>query len=107
MESNEDPDKNPYMKGHLIFFSSVSLVGFNFLKRPEIYIGKRTAYSTNIAGPAGCQHVKEGKIDSYLSPCTNLNSKWNKVFKIKPNILNQIEQRVGNSLELIGTEKTI
>jgi hypothetical protein len=43
------------------------------------------------------------KIDSYLSPCTKLKSKWIKDLNIKPDTLNLIEKKVGNSLEHIGT----
>ena len=43
------------------------------------------------------------KIDPYLSPCTNLKYKWIKDLNIKPNTLNLIEEKVGKSLELIGT----
>ena len=43
------------------------------------------------------------KIDPYLSPCTKLKSKWIKVFNIKSNTLNLIEEKVGKSLKLIGT----
>ena len=43
------------------------------------------------------------KIDPYLSPCTKLKSKWIKDLNIKPDTLNLIEEKVGKSLELIGT----
>jgi hypothetical protein len=43
------------------------------------------------------------KIDPYLSPCTKLKCKWIKDLYIKPDTLNQIEENVGKSLELIGT----
>jgi hypothetical protein len=43
------------------------------------------------------------KIDTYLSPCTKLKSKWIKDLNIKSETLNVIEEKVGNSLELIGT----
>jgi hypothetical protein len=36
-----------------------------------------------------------------LSPCTNV--KWIKYLNIKPDTLNLIEEKVGKSLELIGT----
>jgi hypothetical protein len=42
------------------------------------------------------------KIDSYLSPCTKLNSKWIKNLKIKPDTLNLIEEKMGKNLELNG-----
>jgi hypothetical protein len=43
------------------------------------------------------------KIEPYLSPCTKLKSKWIKDLNIKPDTLNLIEEKVGKSLELIGT----
>jgi hypothetical protein len=43
------------------------------------------------------------KIDPYLPLCTKLKSKWTKDLNIKPDTLNLIEEKVGKSLELIGT----
>ena len=43
------------------------------------------------------------KIDSYLSPCTKLKSKWIKDLNIKTATLDLIEEKVGSTLELIGT----
>ena len=43
------------------------------------------------------------KIDPYLLLCTKLKSKWIKDLNIKPDTLNLIEEKVGKSLELIGT----
>jgi hypothetical protein len=43
------------------------------------------------------------KIDPYLPPCTKLKSKWMEDLNIKPGTLNLIEEKVGKSLELIGT----
>jgi hypothetical protein len=43
------------------------------------------------------------KIDPYLSPYTKLNAKWIKDLNIQPDTLNLIEEKVGKSLELIGT----
>jgi hypothetical protein len=43
------------------------------------------------------------KVDTYLSPCTKLKSKWIKGLSIKPDILNLVQEKVGKSLELIGT----
>jgi hypothetical protein len=45
------------------------------------------------------------KIEPYLSLCTKLKSKWIKDLNIKPVKLNLIEEKVGKSLELIGTEE--
>ena len=43
------------------------------------------------------------KIDPYLSPCTKLMFKWIKDLNVKPATLNLIEEKVGSTLEHIGT----
>ena len=43
------------------------------------------------------------KIDPYLSPRKKLKSKWIKDLNIKPATLNLIEEKVGSTLESIGT----
>jgi hypothetical protein len=51
-------------------------------------------------------HVLLGlKIDPYLPPCTKLKSRWTKDLNIKPDMLNLIEEKVGKSVEFIGTGK--
>jgi hypothetical protein len=50
---------------------------------------------------AVCRRMKN---DPYLSPCTKLKSKWIRDLNIKPDTLNLIEEKVGKSLELIGTQ---
>ena len=46
------------------------------------------------------------KIGSYLSPCTKLKSKWIKGLNTKPITLNLIEEKVGSTLEYIGTRNS-
>ena len=41
--------------------------------------------------------------DPFLSPCTKLKSKWIKDFHIEPETLKLIEEKVGKSLEVMGT----
>ena len=43
------------------------------------------------------------KIELYLSPCTKHQSMWIEELKIKLDTLNLIEEKLGKSLELIGT----
>ena len=43
------------------------------------------------------------RIDPYLSPCTKVKSKWIKELQIKPETLKLIEEKVGKSLEDMGT----
>jgi hypothetical protein len=48
------------------------------------------------------------RIDPFLSPCTKLKSKWIKELHIKPETLKLIEEKVGESLEHMGTgEKSL
>jgi hypothetical protein len=43
------------------------------------------------------------QIDPFLSLCTKLKSKWISDLHIKPDTLNPIEEKVGKSLEHMGT----
>ena len=43
------------------------------------------------------------QIDPFLSPCTKVKSKWIKELHIKPETLKLIEEKVGKSLEDMGT----
>ena len=49
------------------------------------------------------QTCRRLQIDPSLSPCTKLKSKWIKDLNINPATLNLLEDKVGNTLELIGT----
>jgi hypothetical protein len=46
---------------------------------------------------------KRMQIDPFLSPCTKLKSKWIKHLHIKPETLNLIDEKVGESLEHMDT----
>jgi hypothetical protein len=43
------------------------------------------------------------QIDSFLSPCTKVKSKWIKKLHIKPETLKLIEEKVRKSLKNMGT----
>jgi hypothetical protein len=45
------------------------------------------------------------RIDPFLSPCTKVKSKWIKELHIKPETLKLIEEKVGKSLEDMGTRE--
>jgi hypothetical protein len=45
--------------------------------------------------------------NSFFSSCTNLKPKWIKELHIKPETLNLIEEKVGKSLEHMGTGEKI
>jgi hypothetical protein len=44
-------------------------------------------------------------IDPFLSPCTKVKSKWIKELHIKPETVKLIKEKVGKSLENMGTGK--
>jgi hypothetical protein len=46
------------------------------------------------------------KLYPYLSPCTKLKSNWIQTLNIKPNTLYRTEEKVGKSLELMGTTES-
>jgi hypothetical protein len=45
------------------------------------------------------------QIDPFLSPCTKVKSKWIKQLHIKPETLKLIKEKVGKSLEDMGTKE--
>jgi hypothetical protein len=47
-----------------------------------------------------CRRIR---INSFLSPCKTIKSKWIKDLHIKPDTLNLIEEKVGKSLKHMGT----
>lgn len=49
------------------------------------------------------QTCRRLQIDPSLSLCSKLKSKWIKDLNINPDTLNLLEDKVGNTLELIGT----
>ena len=52
-------------------------------------------------------HVEECESIHNLSPCTKVKSKWIKELHIKPETLKLIEEKVGKSLEDMGTGEKI
>jgi hypothetical protein len=48
---------------------------------------------------------RKQKLDSCLSPCIIINSKWIKDLNIRPETLKLVQERAGNTLEAIGIGK--
>ena len=80
----EDSEINAHTYGHLIFDKEAKTIQWN---RENIV--KKWHWSNWL------------QVDSYLSPCTKLKSKRIKSLNVKQESLNLIEQKVGNSLELV------
>jgi hypothetical protein len=74
-------------------------------KKPKPYSGgkKEDIFNKRCWSNWKSAHRIQIQTDPYLSPCTNLMSKWIKDLNIKPDTLNLIKDKVGNSVESIGT----
>jgi hypothetical protein len=72
---------------------------------PKTYDGEKTASSSNVAGKKWLSFCQKLKLDSYLSPCTSINSKWIKDLHMQPETLMLLQEGAGKTLELIGIGK--
>jgi hypothetical protein len=74
---------------------------FFLTKAPRTYNGEKTASSINFWEKwlSACRKLK---LDPCLSPYTSINSKWTKDLNIKPEILELVQERAGNTLESIN-----
>ena len=88
----EDPDINPHTYKHLIFDKDAKSI-----QRKNDSIFNKWCWHNWIRT---CRRLQ---IDSYLSPCTKLKSKWIKGLNINPATLNLLEEKVGITFEQIGT----
>jgi hypothetical protein len=84
----EDSETNPHTYGHLIFDNAAKTIQW---KKDSIF-------------NKGCWHnwwisCRRMGIDTFLSPCTKVSSKWIKELHIKPETVKFIEEKVGKSLE--------
>ena len=80
----EDPEMNPHTYGHLSIDKGAKTIQWE-----KVSIFNKW-----------CWHIwrlscRRMRIDPFLSPCTNLKSKWIKEFPIKAETLKLIEEKVG------------
>ena len=88
----EDPDINPQTYEHLIFNKEAK--GMQWKK--ESIFNKWCWHNWK----STCRKMK---IDPYLSPCRKFRFKWIKDLNINLTTLNLIEEKVGSSLQDLGT----
>jgi hypothetical protein len=88
----EDPEIKPHTYNHLIFNKDAKDI-----QRKTERIFNKWCLSSLLSV---CRRMK---IDPYVLLCTKFKSKWIKDLNIKPDTLNLIEEKVGKSLECIGT----
>jgi hypothetical protein len=88
----EDPEMNPHTYGHLIFDEGAKTIQW---KKDSIF-NKWCWHNWQLS----CRRMQ---IDPFLSPSTKVKSKWIKELHIKPEIVKLIEEKVGKSLQDMGT----
>jgi hypothetical protein len=88
----EEPEMNPHTYGHWICDKEAETIQW----RKDSIFNKWCWFNWQLS----CRRMR---IDPFLSPCTKLKSKWIKDLHIKPDMLNLIEEKVGKSLEHMGT----
>jgi hypothetical protein len=88
----EDPEMNPNTYGHLIFDKGAKTIQW----KKDSNFNKWCWHNWWIS----CRRLG---IDPFLSPCTKVKSKWIKELHIKPESVKLIKEKVGKSLEDMGT----
>jgi hypothetical protein len=88
----EDPEKNQHTYGHLIFDKGAKTIQW-----------KKDSIFNKWCWPNWWLSCRRMRIHPFLSLCNKVKSKWIKELHRKPETLKLIEEKVGESLEDIGT----
>jgi hypothetical protein len=88
----EDPEMNPHTYGHLIFHKRAKTIQW---KKDSIF-NKCCWHNWWLS----CRRIQ---IDSFPSPCKKPKTKWIKKLHRKPETLKFTEEKVGKTLEDMGT----
>jgi hypothetical protein len=83
----KDPEINQYTNRHL-----------NFDKEAKVYNEKKGNIFNKRCWSNCMSPCRRIQINPYLSPFTKLQCKWIRVLNAKPDILNLIDQKLGNIL---------
>jgi uncharacterized protein (DUF736 family) len=89
----EDPDMNPHSYAHLIFDKGSKNIRW------------RNSPFNKWCWEKWLSACRKLKVDPCLSLCTSINAKWIKDLTIRPETLQLVKERAGNTLETKGIGK--
>jgi hypothetical protein len=90
----EDPDMKPHNYSQFVFDK-----GAKNIRWRNSSLSNKNCWENWLAV------CKKLKLDPHISLYTNINSKWIRDLNIRPQTLKLIQERVGNTLELVGIGK--
>jgi hypothetical protein len=91
VEHNRGPDMNPCRYTHLIIDKVAKDIWWRIDSLFNKCCWEKWLYA-----------YRKLKLDPCLSPCTRINSSWIKDLNIRPETLQSVQERAGNTLETIG-----
>ena len=80
----ESPEITPCTYGYLIL-----------TREARRYNGAKTDSSINGSGKTGQLHVQKMKLEHFLTPYTEINSKWIKDILVRPETIKLLEENIG------------
>ena len=92
----ENPEVNPHMSGHLIFYK----VGKNIQRRKDKLFNKCCWENWSTT-------CKRMKLEDFLTPYTKINSKWIKDLNVRPEAIKLLEENIGKTLSNINHSRIL